>query len=80
MTNMISVQDDPRSHVKGLAESMQKELDRLEGEIDKHNQYEKTQIEKLTAAAAGGDAPGIETKEAETAREANKTNKQTKGS
>ena len=52
---------------------MQKELDRLGGEIAKHNQFEKTQIEKLRAAEAGGDAPGIETKEAETTRGENKT-------
>ena len=61
---------------------MQRELTRLDGEITKHSQFEKSQVEKLearlkreattTSKAAGSAALCIETRELEATRESNK--------
>ena len=75
---MFPSQDNPCVYVKSLIDQMKKDVDRLVGETAKHQLIEKAQIEKLRAATAGGEAPGIETAEAEAIRENNKLALQTR--
>jgi len=73
MKNPLTAQEDPRGSIQGLIGDMKREHNKLVGEIAKHVQFEKTQIELAnTYLTQGGDAPGVESKEMETAREANK--------
>ena len=73
-------QTDFRAEAQMMAGELEREIYRLNGEIEKHDQFEKTQIEELqraskqrdTASSEGTPSLQIETKEMETQRESNK--------
>ena len=79
MTDPIT-QTDYREEALMMAGELGKELGRLNREIEKHNQFEKTQIEALqraskqrdTVSSEGTPSLQIETREMETKRESNK--------
>ena len=79
MTEIVA-QTNIQAEVHVLAGDLAGEIDRLSGEINKHNQFEAAQLEELQRASAqGGSASSertpkmkIETPEMETQRERNK--------
>ena len=81
MTDPIT-QQDHRDEVLGMIGELTRELTRIDGEIENHNQFERTQIEALkkaslqrdadTDTSEGTPAMRIESRVLEEARESNK--------